>query len=84
MIALNISKLQLLTNRLQMKIQMKMLLQKNSRGILFLANKDVHQMQTNKSLKMTKMTKKALNIQKKSDNHKNYTNKKNINNVKIK
>lgn len=33
-------------------------------------------MQTNKSLKMTKMTKKAFNIQKKSDNHKNYTNKK--------
>lgn len=54
-----------------------MLLQKNSRGILFLANKDVHQMQTNKSLKMTKMTKKKhLTYKKKRQPQKLYKQKK--------
>lgn len=41
-------------------------------------------MQTNKSLKMTKMTKKAFNIQKKATTTKIIQTKKNINNVKIK
>lgn len=59
-----------------MKIQIENVIAKIAAAFYFLQNKDVHQMQTNKSLKMTKMTKKAFNIYKENDNHKNYTNKK--------
>lgn len=50
----------------------------------FLQNKDVHQMQTNKSLKMTKMTKKHLTYIKKTTTTKIIQTNKNINNVKFK